>query len=118
MSKYRILSPIYFDGVCFPAGTIVDTTTIPISGEALVERSWGEVYEGDEPAVESVDVLRDAMPKPVVEPVVEPNVEPIAEPIAEPTDSTDSSDSSDPTDPPDQSDPSEHPEPKPRKRKS
>ena len=87
--------------MCFPAGTIVDTNTIPISGEALVERSWGEVYEGDEPAVASVDVLRDAMPKPVepdpepvahvadvapvadVEPVA-PEPEPIPEPVAPP----------------------------------
>lgn len=104
MSKYRIISPIYFDGVCFPAGTIVDTTTIPISGEALVERSWGEVYDGDEPAVASVDVLRDAMPKPVTpdpepvapvadvapvapvapQPIPQPIPEPIPEPVAPP----------------------------------
>lgn len=82
MQKVKIVSPIYFDGVLFPAGTIVDPTLIPLSAEALIERSWAVPYDGDQPAVASLDVLRDSMPQP--EPQSEPQPEPIAKPNSEP----------------------------------
>lgn len=102
MSKYRILSPIYFDGVLFPAGVVIDAAVIGLSGEALVERSWAVEHDGDEPAIESIDVLRDAMPP---EPIPEPMPEPIPEPVPE-------------SEPVIESEPSDSDEPKPRKRKS
>jgi hypothetical protein len=99
MAKYRIISPIYFDGVLFPAGVVIDAAVIGLSGEALVERSWAVEHDGDEPAIESIDVLRDAMPP-------EPIPEPIPEPVPESEPVVDMSESSDLD------------EPKPRKRKS
>lgn len=95
--KYRITAPIYFDGVPFPADTIVDTSVLPISGECLVLRSWGVPYDGDRPAITSVDQLR------------------APEPVAPPQDPTDPSDQTDPTDlpndPTDPTDPVPEPEP-------
>lgn len=79
MSKYKITSPIYFDGVCFPADTIVDVSAIPISGECLVDRSWGVPYDGDEPAITSVEQLRAPEVSPQVSPEVSPQVD---EPVA------------------------------------
>jgi hypothetical protein len=103
MAKYRIISPIYFDGVLFPAGVVIDAAVIGLSGEALVERSWAVEHAGDEPAIESIDVLRDAMP-PELSPELSP--EPIPEPVPESEPVVDMSESSDLD------------EPKPRKRKS
>lgn len=85
MAKYKITSPIYFDGVLFPADTIVDTNVLPISGESLVERSWGVPYDGDDEAVCNVEVLRAAMPTP--EPIPDPIPEPIPEPVLVPVES-------------------------------
>lgn len=102
MSKYKILSPIYFDGVLFPAGVVIDASVIGLSGEALVERSWAVEYDGDEPPIESIDVLRKSMsPEPIPEPF--PELVPELEPVEDPSDPSDSSDPS---------------EPRPRKRKS
>lgn len=95
MPKYRILAPIVFDGVTFPAGTIVDASAVPISGECLVLRSWGEPYHGDLPAITSVEQLRQ--PEPIPEPGESPHgltdpsdptdlVQPDPEPAPEPLD--------------------------------
>jgi hypothetical protein len=99
MAKYRIISPIYFDGVLFPAGVVIDAAVIGLSGEALVERSWAVEHDGDEPAIESIDVLRDAMP-PELSPELSPEPVPESEPVVDMSESSDLD------------------EPKPRKRKS
>lgn len=81
MQKLQIVSPIYFDGVLFPAGTVIDPSLIALNAESLIERSWAIPYEGDREAVASLDILRDAMPKPVPEPDPQPAPKPEPAPM-------------------------------------
>jgi hypothetical protein len=77
--KIKLTTTVYFDGVPYPAGSVIDPDAIGANGDAIVHWMWGEPVDDDEP-VAIVPVFSD----PVVEPIADPVAEPIAQPVADP----------------------------------
>jgi|688.fasta_scaffold07497_12 hypothetical protein len=76
--KIKLTTTIYFDGVPYPAGSIIDPEAIGANGDAIVHWMWGEQVD-DEAPIAIVPVFSD----PVVEPIAEPIAEPIVGQVAE-----------------------------------
>jgi hypothetical protein len=97
--KIKLTTTIYFDGVPYPSGSIIDPEAIGANGDAIVHWMWGEQV-ADETPIAIVPVLSNPVAEPVADPIVEPVVEtvpelsatpdvsslpePIPEPISEP----------------------------------
>jgi hypothetical protein len=72
--KIKLTTTVYFDGVPYPAGSVIDPDAIGMNGEAVLQWQWAEPVD-DESPVAIVPVFSD--------PVVEPIAEPIAGQVAE-----------------------------------
>ena len=101
--KIKLNTTIYFDGVPYPAGSIIDPEEIGANGDAIVHWMWGEQVD-DEAPIAIVPVFSDPIAEPIAEPIVgqvaelspqvspelspqvlpELSPEPIPEPIPEP----------------------------------
>jgi hypothetical protein len=94
--KIKLNTTVYFDGVPYPSGSIIDPDAIGANGDAIVHWMWGEPVDDDEPVaivpVHSEPVVEQPVADPIVEPVVEtvpdlsatPDVSSLPEPIPEP----------------------------------
>jgi len=98
--KIKLTTTVYFDGVPYPSGSIIDPDAIGANGDAIVHWMWGQPVDDDEP-VAVLPIFRDPVaasvedadpaPAPVVadpvaaDPAPAPTPEPTPEPISEPT---------------------------------
>ena len=93
--KIQLTTTIYFDGVPYPAGSVIDPEAIGANGEAILHWQWGEPVDDDAPvaivpvvsdpvaadpvaasAEASVSVAADSAHAPTPEPTPEPIPEP------------------------------------------
>jgi hypothetical protein len=94
--KIKLTTTVYFDGVPYPSGSIIDPEAIGANGEAIVHWMWGEPVDDDEP-IAIVPVVSDPVASAPVaasaqdaDPVAAsaedavPTPEPIPEPVPEP----------------------------------
>ena len=89
--KIKLTTTVYFDGVPYPAGSVIDPDAIGMNGEAVLQWQWAEPVD-DESPVAIVPVYSAPIVEPIVETVLEtvpdlsatPDVPLILEPNPEP----------------------------------
>jgi hypothetical protein len=102
--KIKLNTTVYFDGVPYPSGSIIDPDAIGANGDAIVHWMWGEPVDDDEPiaivpvvsdpvaasAEDAAPVAADPVAAsaqdavPVAASAPAPTPEPIPEPVPEP----------------------------------
>jgi hypothetical protein len=78
--KIKLTTTVYFDGVPYPAGSVIDPDAIGMNGEAVLQWQWAEPVD-DESPVAIVPVYSEPIVDPIAQPVAEPIVEPVVETV-------------------------------------
>jgi hypothetical protein len=82
--KIKLTTTVYFDGVPYPAGSVIDPDAIGMNGEAVLQWQWAEPVD-DESPVAIVPVYSEPIVEPIAQPVAELVVEPVVETVPDPT---------------------------------
>lgn len=93
--KIKLITTVHFDGVPYPAGSIIDPDAIGMNGDAAIHWMWAEPVDDDAPVaivpiyrLEPVELPVEAMVQPVAI-AAEAMVQPVAiaaepEPVSPP----------------------------------
>jgi hypothetical protein len=82
--KIKLTTTVYFDGVPYPAGSVIDPDAIGMNGEAVLQWQWAEPVD-DESPVAIVPVYSEPIVDPIAQPVAEPVVDPVVETVPDST---------------------------------